>query len=80
MTILSSKFSENSETVDAFRHQMTVSKSYSYIDFNCNFTVITKIHSVKRVRDNTQYSFFQSYVIADLSLHVTLRHAFVVNR
>jgi len=54
---------------------MTVSKNYSYIDINYSFTVITKIHSVKRVRDNTQYSFFQSYVIADLSLHVTPRHA-----
>jgi len=75
MTILSSKFSENSDTVDDFRHQMTVSKSYSYVDINCSFTVITKIHSVKRVRDNTQYSFFQSNVVTDLSLHVNLRHA-----
>jgi len=54
---------------------MTVSKNYTYIDINCSFTVITKIRSVKRVRDNTQYSFFQSYVMADLSLHVAVRHA-----
>ena len=68
---------------------MTASKYYSYIDINWFFTVTAKINSVKRVRDNIQYSVFQSYVIADyhcMSLHVIRVHlaklsfAFVVNK